>query len=212
MTNVPARRLKTYRSPGPMPGLRRYGSRKSGLACSTHTPQAQTFHRSPSAQGSHRSADYVATDCLAFVGNPRRARRVTQPGSARMPCSAASLSRHSLIDGSTRDPAHECCLPGRVTQPGSHRSRGIEPPLRLMNVPPVSNCFWSLHRLRFTAVTQVGSPHVPGSFWTGPRMAILLAPARTFGLTQPGSGWIEATSAQNSRSPHLAQPRRCAMT
>lgn len=212
MTNVPARRLKTYRSPGPMPGLRRYGSRKSGLACSTHAPQAQTFHQSPSAPVSHRSANCVDPDCFAFVGNLRRARRVTQPGSARMPCSAASLTLHSLVDGSTRAPAHECCLPGRVTQPGSHRSRGIEPPLRLMNALSVLNCLWIPHGLRFTAVTQVGSPHVPGSFWAGPRILIPLSPARTFGLTQPGSSGINTTSAQNRCSAHRAQPRRCAMT
>ena len=114
MTNAPARRLKTYRSPGPMPGLRRYGRRKSGLVCSTHALQARTSKRSSSASDVLRRADCVYSDCIAFAGILRRDR------------SAAALLLRLTQVGSRRahDPtwamAHECGLVNfSLTQAGS---------------------------------------------------------------------------------------------
>jgi hypothetical protein len=217
MTIAPARRLKTYRSPGPMPGLRRYGRRKSGLVCSTHALQARTSKRSSSASGVLRRADCVYSDCIAFAGILRRDRsaaalllRLTQPGSVRMPCSAVALPRHPANDP-TWVMAHECGLvnsrqPGHVTQLGPHHSHGDESPLRLPVAQPVPNDFWSLPWLPITAVTQPGSRRAHDSAWVMPQMG------RAFRLTQPRSCLIKTTAARNSRSPRLAPQWGCDMT
>ena len=217
MTNAPARRLKTYRSPGPMPGLRRYGRRKSGLVCSTHALQARTSKRSSSASGVLRRADCVYSDCFAFAGILRRDRsaaalllRLTQPGSVRMPCSAVALPRHPAHDP-TWVMAYECGLvnsrqPGHVTQLGPHHPHVDESSLRLTVVGPIPNHFWSLPWLPITAVTQPGSRRAHDSAWAMPQMD------QAFRLTQPGSCLIKTTSARNSRSPRLAPQWGCDMT
>ena len=171
MTNAPVRRLKTYRSPGQMPGLRRYGIRKSGLTCFTHALQARTHKRSSSASGSPRSANRVHSDCLAFAGILRRDRsavvlflRTTQAGSVRMPCSAAALTRHSAVNDPTWVRTHECGL-GNSRLPG-----------HVFQSTPLARRIWKrlhldpMHRISRKGeastsqalVTQLGPSHVHG--------------------------------------------------
>ena len=217
MTKAPARRLKTYRSPGPMPGLRRYGIRKSGLVCSAHALQARASKRSSSASGVLRRADCVYSDCIAFAGILRRDRsvavlllRMTQPGSVRMSCSAVASPRPPVNDP-TWVMTYECGLvnswqPGHVTQLGPHHSHGDESPLRLPVARPAPNGFWSLPWLPVTAVTQPGSRRSHDSAWVMPQMD------RAFRMTQPGSCPINTTAARNSRSPRLTAQWGCDMT
>ena len=239
MTNAPARRLKTYRSPGPMPGLRRYGHRKSGLVCSTHALQARTSKRSSSASGVLRRADGVYSDCIAFAGILRRDRsaaalllRMTQPGSVRMPCSAVALPWHPANDP-TWAMAHECGLVNSsVTQSGSRRAH--DPTWVMAHECGLAN----------SSVTQSGSRRahvdesslrlpvvgpVPNHFWSLPWLPITAVTQpgsrrahdsawvmpqmdRAFRLTQPGSCLIKTTAARNSRSPRLAPQWGCDMT
>ena len=189
MTNAPARRLKTYRSPGPMPGLRRYGRRKSGLVCSTHALQARTSKRSSSASGVLRRADGVYSDCIAFAGILRRDRsaaalllRMTQPGSVWMPCSAVALPWHPANDP-TWAMAHECGLVNSsVTQSGS-----LPYSLANFSLTQAGSLPYSLANF---SLTQAGS--LPYSL-------------ANFSLTQVGS-------RRNSRSPRLAPQWGCDMT
>ncbi len=211
MTKAPARRLKTYRSPGPMPGLRRYGIRKSGLVCSAHALQARASKQSSSASGVLRRADCIYSDCIAFADILRRDRsaavlllRMTQPGSVRMPSRRLASDPAWVM-------AYECGLvnarqPSHLTQLGSHLPHADESSLRLPVVGPVPNHFWSLPWLPITAVTQPGSRRAHDSAWAMPQMD------RAFRLTQPGSCPINTTAARNSRSPRLAPQWGCDMT
>ncbi len=190
-------RLNTNRSPGPTPGLRRYGVRESRLMCSTHAFQPRTCKRPSSATGRHCSAECIHSVCLAFAGvlHPMPAAAalflpMTQAGSTQATNSATDLIRP--VSDPTWVMAHEYSPVAfawsvRLTQPGALQPHGAAPALRFMVVWPRTRGFHAPHPLSST-VTQPGARMwLDPMIWvTSGRFSAQLL-TRSIRMAQPGS-------------------------